>query len=110
MDSIYDLRMIRVFLFLFVVCLISLPSKAQKAYPDGYIVSNTGDTTWGFIRSGNFFRDQHKIRFIDIYGEGVDYTSERISAFGYEDKEYVSMKTPYPEHGEWSYRPVIQVQ
>ena len=73
-------------------------TKKEKMSPrliEGYIVSFSGDTTPGYIRPGNFFKDQRRIRFMDYYGVKAKYSADRISAFGYDDKHYISYPTPY---------------
>ncbi|MDP5172227.1 MAG: hypothetical protein NWR72_18430 [Bacteroidia bacterium] len=69
-------------------------AQASK-YPEGYIVSNQGDTTKGFVRTGDDFRDQQYIIFYDEYAVKAKYTPERISAFGYNDRHYESKPRPY---------------
>ncbi len=71
-----------------------LAAQSSK-YPAGYIVSNQGDTTWGYVRSGNDFRDQQYIVFYDEYVVKSRYTPERIAAFGYADRHYESKPRPF---------------
>jgi hypothetical protein len=94
--------MLRVFFSIIILLYIVPTVSAQEDYQEGYIVSNRGDTTHGFIAVGNFFKDQRNILFFDAYGVLATYTSDRISAFGYKDKEYVSKKTPYLFSGLFS--------
>jgi hypothetical protein len=44
---------------------------------------------------GNEFKDQKRIRFVDIYGVKASYTADRIAGYGYEGKVYVSRPMPY---------------
>lgn len=70
-----------------------LKSQASR-FPEGYIVSNAGDTTWGYVRSGDDFKDQQQIIFYDEYVIKSKYTPERISAFGYNDRHFESKPRP----------------
>lgn len=67
----------------------------SSRYPEGYIVSNTGDTTFGFVRSGDDFKDQQQIIFYDEFVVKSKYTPERISAFGYNERHFESKPRPY---------------
>lgn len=88
-------RFIGICLFLAFILLAAKLSAQASRFPEGYIVSFTGDTTWGFVRSGNDFRDQKYIIFYDEYAVKAKYTPERIAAFGYQDRHYESMPRPY---------------
>ncbi|TAE51143.1 MAG: hypothetical protein EAZ89_10685, partial [Bacteroidetes bacterium] len=83
------------FLCVFLVPLRGQTGKEKNKYPEGYIVSLGGDTTWGYVRSGNYFRDQQRIRFYDDFGARTWYTSDRLAGYGYENKHYTSHPTPY---------------
>ena len=74
----------------------------KEKYPEGYVVSLSGDTTTGFVRLGNNFKDQRKIRFYDQYGIKARYSADRLAGFGYENKHYVTRKTPYLYSGLFS--------
>ncbi|MDX2286278.1 MAG: hypothetical protein NW241_19065 [Bacteroidia bacterium] len=92
-------------LLLLAACGLPLQAQQQPArdpYPPGYIVSARGDTTTGYVRSGNRFRDQQYIRFYDLYGARSKYHADRIRAYGYEDRHYESMPTPYLFSGLFS--------
>lgn len=81
------------------------PLSAQRykeKYPEGYIVSHRGDTTYGFIRLGNHFKDQKRIRFYDQFGVKAKYSADRLKGFGYDGKYYESRKTPYLYSGLFS--------
>ena len=83
---------------LFLLLSLTLPGLIQaqlSRYPEGYIVSNTGDTTWGYVRTGNDFKDQQYIIFYDEYAVKSRYTPERIAAFGYNDRHFESKPRPY---------------
>lgn len=71
-------------------------------YPEGYILSHRGDTTFGFVRLGNNFKDQRRIRFYDQFGIKAKYSADRLKGFGYSGKHYVSRKTPYLYSGLFS--------
>ncbi|MDX1905471.1 MAG: hypothetical protein SF053_00445 [Bacteroidia bacterium] len=75
---------------------------AGERYPEGYIISVEGDTAWGFIRSATWFQDQRGIEFIDEYGTRTWYQSDRLSGFGYLDKHYLALPTPYLFAGAFS--------
>ncbi|RMG75746.1 MAG: hypothetical protein D6722_00465 [Bacteroidetes bacterium] len=70
------------------------PLPAQRLQP-GYIVSHMGDTTRGFVQPGNPFRNQRQIRFLDRYGVKAIYTPARLKAYGYGEKAYVALPTPF---------------
>ncbi|MEM7374171.1 MAG: hypothetical protein AAF587_36595 [Bacteroidota bacterium] len=74
----------------------------KQKYPQGYILSHRGDTTYGFVRLGDNFKDQNKIRFYDQFGVKARYTADRLQGFGYEGKHYVSRQTPYLYSGLFS--------
>ena len=65
-----------------------------EKYPDGYILSQTGDTTFGFIRVGNPFKDQQRILFYDNFGGKTTYQSDILSGYGYGDRHFHSQKVP----------------
>lgn len=92
-DSLFFLPCLS--LLAFLVMGISPDLQAQSSrYPEGYIVSNAGDTTWGYVRSGDDFKDQQQIIFYDEYVVKSKYTPERISAFGYNDRHFESKPRP----------------
>lgn len=73
-----------------------LPSAVQaQRFHAGYIVSLSGDTTTGFVKPGNPFRDQRHIRFLDRYGVKATYTPARLQGYGYDDKHYETLPMPY---------------
>lgn len=80
--------------FLLLVGSAELLAQSSR-YPEGYIVSNTGDTTFGYVRGGDDFKDQQQIIFYDEFVVKSKYTPERISAFGYNDRHYVSKPRPF---------------
>ncbi len=89
-------RYLPIFLLL-SFCVFTPQSSSGQAskYPRGYIVSQYNDTTWGYVRSGNDFKDQRHIVFYDEYAVKSRYTPERISAFGYQDRHYESKPRPF---------------
>lgn len=93
LDPIFCLR----FVSLLTLFIVSVPAGMQaqaSRFPEGYIVSNAGDTTWGYVRSGDDFKDQQQIIFYDEYVVKSKYTPERISAFGYNDRHFESKPRP----------------
>ncbi|GAB4427081.1 MAG: hypothetical protein OHK0039_45290 [Bacteroidia bacterium] len=82
--------------------LICLPPLAAQRLQEGYVVSLRGDTTMGFVRPGGRFRDQQEIRFLDRYGVKVRYDASRLQGYGYGDKHYLAMPTPYYFSGLFS--------
>lgn len=90
-----------------IICLIIsgnciLAQNYKQKYPEGYILSHRGDTTTGFVRLGNHFKDQNRIRFYDQFGVKARYTADRLQGFGYGGKHYVSRPTPYLYSGLFS--------
>lgn len=89
--------------------LLAQQGQAERHYPllpnrfaEGYIVNFKGDTTYGYIRPGNAFRDQLKVFFLDYYGGRTYYHGDRIQGFGYENKHYLAIRTPYNFAGAFS--------
>ncbi|MEZ4825155.1 MAG: hypothetical protein R3C61_02505 [Bacteroidia bacterium] len=79
------------------------PLSAQNpATTNGYILSYSGDTTFGFVRPGNQFKNQRRIDFTDLLGVQTIYQSDRIAGYGYEDQHYESLPTPYHFAGLFS--------
>lgn len=78
--------------------------QAQRGarYPEGYVLSSRGDTTWGFVKAGDRFKDQRNIVFFDRFGVKVRYTADRIKGYGYEQNQYISHKLPYLFSGVFS--------
>lgn len=68
---------------------------AKHSFPEGYILSQDGDTTYGYIRQKDAFEDQQKIEFYDHYGARATYTADVISGFGYAGKHFECRPTPY---------------
>lgn len=68
---------------------------AKHSYPEGYILSLDGDTTFGYIRQRDAFDDQQKIEFYDHYGASTTYTAGIIQGYGYADKHFECRPTPY---------------
>jgi hypothetical protein len=64
-------------------------------FPEGYILTQAGDTIPGYIHPRNSFRNQKKIFFLDYHGGRTHYYADRIGGFGYEGKHYESLATPY---------------
>ncbi|MEZ4776438.1 MAG: hypothetical protein R3D00_24900 [Bacteroidia bacterium] len=81
----------------FLVSLVFMGNLLAQVSEDthGYIISYSGDTTFGQISPGNYFRDQKRIRFTDVYGVKTIYHSDRIAGFGYGGKHYIAKPTPY---------------
>lgn len=86
-------RLVSVLILLTTCGSTQLYAQASR-FPEGYIVSNAGDTTWGYVRSGDDFKDQQQIVFYDEYVVKSKYTPERISAFGYNDRHFESKPRP----------------
>ncbi|MDX2246073.1 MAG: hypothetical protein SF052_04820 [Bacteroidia bacterium] len=92
-------------LYFFFLAMVILAGKLPAQIPEDardYILSYKGDTTWGYIFPGNYFRDQRRIQFLDQYGVKTTYQSDRIAGFGYGDKHYVTKITPYYFSGVFS--------
>ena len=74
----------------------------KRGFIEGYIVAFSGDTTAGYVRPGNLFKDQQKIRFYDNFGHRAIYSSDRIAAYGYAGKHYISQTIPFNYSGLFS--------
>ncbi len=79
-----------------------LLAQRGSRYPEGYIISWQGDTTHGFVKAGNLFKDQSEIVFFDLFGVKILYTADRISGYGYEGHTYISHDRPYLYSGVFS--------
>lgn len=80
------------------LALFSQKKNARKElgrYPEGYILTLAGDTIEGFMRLGNDFKDQRRIRFVDNYAVKAKYTADRLKGYGYGDRHFVSRPMPY---------------
>ncbi|MEM6806444.1 MAG: hypothetical protein AAF696_33910 [Bacteroidota bacterium] len=74
----------------------------KNSYEQGYIVANHGDTTYGYIKLQDDFKNQRQVRFVDDYGVRAKYTSDRIKAFGVEGRDYEVLPTPLNFSGLFS--------
>lgn len=74
----------------------------KNSYEQGYIVANHGDTTYGYIKLQDDFRNQRQVKFVDDYGVRAKYTSDRIKAFGVEGRDYEVLPTPINFSGLFS--------
>ena len=83
-------------------CSSAYGQKVKKGFLEGYIVSFSGDSTPGYVRPGNLFKDQQKIRFYDYFGHRAIYSSDRIAAYGYAGKDYISRTVPFNYSGLFS--------
>lgn len=62
----------------------------------GYIISHSGDTTFGTVIPGNsVYHRQRRVRFIDELGIRAHYDAELLTAYGYGDSLYVSRTRPF---------------
>ncbi|MCI4670699.1 MAG: hypothetical protein MRZ79_21370 [Bacteroidia bacterium] len=68
---------------------------AKYSFPEGYILSLDGDTTFGYIRQKDVFEDQKKIEFYDYYGAKTTYNAGYIKGYGYGEKHLICRPTPY---------------
>lgn len=61
----------------------------------GYVITMTKDTLYGFITVKNVARNQSEILFNDNSGKAIRYTVKDATAYGYANVHYERIKTGY---------------